>query len=428
MSRSTVLLYDANGVPLVVGQAAMAASLPVAIASNQSTLPTQDVDRTATGNLTAAAQTVAVVGAGDGNVGLQITGTWVATLQFEGTIDGTNWFAMNAHAIGTTASLITSTTANGQWRLMSGGCVQVRVRCSAFTSGTAVVTLVASQATTASNAAVTSWFGSAGPTVGQKTLSNSIPVCLPTDQTAILVTFTGTRTGVVSSIVALGGATAGTLQIMRATVYTEPVSAAQRSVSSSSASDAAAGTGARTLRITYYDGAGAGPLTEDITLNGTTAVNTVATNIRFIESIAVLTVGSGGANVGTITLFGSTAGGGGTVGTIGIGNILTAVGDNRTLWAHHYVATAFTASLATLVVGAQSGGSGTSARFFVRSSQPLVTNTVELIVGDVLLVQGAFTRQFQFYPLVAGFARLTAYCIPAVNNATMSVSFDYSES
>lgn len=215
MSRTTVLLYDANGFPLVVGQAAMAASLPVAIASNQSTLPTQDVDRTATGNLTAAAQTVAVVAASDGNVGLQITGTWVATLQFEGTIDGTNWFAMNAHAIGTNASLITSTTANGQWRLMSGGCAQVRVRCSAFTSGTAVVTLVASQATTVSNAAVTSWFGSAAPTVGQKAMVDSIPVCLPTNQTAILVTFTGTRTGVVSSVIALGGSTANTLQVMR---------------------------------------------------------------------------------------------------------------------------------------------------------------------------------------------------------------------
>jgi len=427
MSRTSVLLYDSAGAPLVLGQAAMATSMPVAIASNQSTLPTQDVDRTATGNLTAAAQTVAVVAASDGNVGVQVTGTWAATLQFEGTIDGTNWFAMNAHAIGTTASAITSTTANGQWRLMSGGCAQVRVRCSAFTSGTAVVTLVASQATTASNAAVTSWFGSAAPTVGQKALANSIPVCLPTDQTAILVTFTGTRTGVVSSIVALGGATANTLQIMRATAYTEPASAAQRSVSSSSASDTAAGTGARTIKITYYDNTGAGPFIETMTLNGTTAVNTVSTTIRFIESIEVVTVGSGGANVGTITLFGSTAGGGGTVGTIGIGNTVTSVGDNRTLWAHHYIAAGFTASLATLVVGAQSGGSGTSARFFVRAAQPLVSNTAEVIVGDVLFVQGAFTRQFQFYPLVPGFARLLAYCVPAVNNATVSISFDFSE-
>ena len=272
-----------------------------------------------------------------------------------------------------------------------------------------------------------SWFGSLVPTVGQKTMATSIPVTLPTDQSAVLVTFTGTRTGVVGAIISLGGGTANTLQIMRATPYTEPASNAQRSMASSSANDTAAGTGARTVEITYYTTTGTGPFTETITLNGTTPVNTVATNIRFIEELDVETVGSGGANAGTISLFGSTAGGGGTVGTIGVGNILTGVGDNRTLWAHHYVEAGVTASLSTLIVGAQSGGSGTSARFFVKSTEVLVANAVERLIGDVLLVQGAFSRLFSFYVRVTGFVRLTAYAIPAVNNTTLSAAFDYSE-
>lgn len=272
-----------------------------------------------------------------------------------------------------------------------------------------------------------SWFGSTVPTVGQKTMSESIPVCLPTNQNAVLVTFTGTRTGVVGSIITLGGGSAGVLQTMRATTYTEPASQAQRSIGSSSASDTAAGTGARSIKITYYDNAGAGPFTETVALNGTTPVNTVATDIRFIESMEVVTVGSGGTNVGTISLFGSTAGGGGTVGTIGTGNIQTSTGDGRTLWAHHYVAAGFTASLSTLVVGAQSGGSGTSARFLVRAISVLTANAVDVLVGDVLLVQGAFTRFFNFYPKVVGFSRLTAYAIPSVNNTILSAAFDFSE-
>lgn len=121
-------------------------ALVVAVSPNN-LLQTQGVDRTATGNITANGQTVAVSGVGAGNVGVYISGTWVATLQFEGTIDGTNWFVMDAFPIGSSTASVQSTTANGQWRLVSGGSAQIRVRCSAFTSGTATVTLEASPAT-----------------------------------------------------------------------------------------------------------------------------------------------------------------------------------------------------------------------------------------------------------------------------------------
>lgn len=237
----------------------------------------------------------------------------------------------------------------------------------------------------------------------------------------------GARTGVSYSLKILGGSTANVLQTMRTTVYAEPASAAQRSISSSSASDTAAGVGARTVKITYYDNSGVGPLTETVTLNGTTAVNTVATNIRFIEKMEVVTAGSSLFNIGTITLFVSTAGAGGTIGTIGVGNIITGVGDNQTFWAHHYVAAGFTAQLSVLVIGIQSGGSGTNGQFFVRSAQPLVANTAEVIVGDSVLAIGTFERAFTFNPNIIGFARLTAYGIPGVNNATMSCAFDWSE-
>lgn len=117
---------------------------------------------------------------------------------------------------------------------------------------------------------------------------------------------------------------------VRATTYTPPGSNAQRSIRSSSANDTSAGTGARTVKITYYDATCAGPFEETVTLNGLTWVNTTNVDIALIEKMEVTTAGSGGGNAGTITLNTGTAGGGSAIGTI-------AVSDNITYWAHHYV-------------------------------------------------------------------------------------------
>jgi hypothetical protein len=276
---------------------------------------------------------------------------------------------------------------------------------------------------------VSSWFGSTAPTVGQKVMASSIPVTFASDQTPLSVTFAtvGARSGVSSARLVLGGGTAGTKNVMRATAYTEPAAAAQRSLGSSSASDTAAGVGARTVRITYFDNTGAGPFTEIVTLNGVTPVNTVATTIRFIEKMEVVTAGSTLVNVGTITLFGAAAGAGGTVGTIGIGNIVAAVGDNTTLWAHHYCPVLYTCKLSVLVVSAQSGGSGTNGLFYTTSIKPLVANATEVLIGDTLLVQGSFQRTFSFNPSEAGFVRFTTYGIPGTNNSTLTAAFDWSE-
>lgn len=123
---------------------------------------------------------------------------------------------------------------------------------------------------------------------------------------------------------------AASSKTVRATIYTAPGNNVGRSIVSTSAADAAAGTGARTVKITYLNAAGAGPFTETITLNGTTPVNTVNTNIALIERMDVMTVGSGGGNAGTINLMTGLAGGGSVIGSI-------AAGDNQTNWAHHYV-------------------------------------------------------------------------------------------
>jgi len=105
-------------------------------------LPSQSLFQ---GTLIGADETVVIDALGQGTVGVQITGTWVGTLAFEGTIDNTNWFALNAAPIPSGAT-VTTTTANGQWVVLTGGVRNVRVRASAYTSGTVTVWLASSLA------------------------------------------------------------------------------------------------------------------------------------------------------------------------------------------------------------------------------------------------------------------------------------------
>lgn len=82
-------------------------------------------------------------------------------------------------------------------------------------------------------------------------------------------------------------------------LYVWPTTARLHDFSSDDASDAAAGTGARTARIHYLDATGL-EATEDVTLNGTTPVTTAAT-MTAINFVEILTAGSTSSNVGTIT-------------------------------------------------------------------------------------------------------------------------------
>lgn len=102
---------------------------------------TPAVDSTVGGSITGNGQIVQSSPlAGVGTVGIQVTGTWAATLQFEGSIDGTTWVSITGRAYNST-TVVTNVTGNGLWRFSPAGLQYIRVRCSAFTSGTAVVSI-----------------------------------------------------------------------------------------------------------------------------------------------------------------------------------------------------------------------------------------------------------------------------------------------
>ncbi len=265
---------------------------------------------------------------------------------------------------------------------------------------------------------------------GQKTKAESIPVTLPTDQDAIPI-YVGapaqSRTGLVTSSISLGGGTADDESPVSLTPYNEQTTNAIRSVASASANDAAAGTGARTIRITYYDDALAGPFTTDVIMNGTTFVALTPTDVCFIEDMEVLTVGSLGWNDDEITLYVNNTGGGGVIGTIGVDNIVSGRGDNRTFWGHHYVSNDYTATLATFVTSADSGGSATSAEFYFKVRDPTNPESPDVIRSDLLLATGVIVRTLAFPINVVGPAVVKVFAVPAVHNVHLNASLDYSE-
>lgn len=160
--------------------------------------------------------------------------------------------------------------------------------------------------------------------------------------------------------------------------YNPPPSAAQRSIGSTSANDTAAGTGARQVKITYFDGSLNGPYEETVTLNGTTAVDTVATDIRFIEQMEVVSVGSTGFNEGLIALQNGTGGAGPTRATI-------VVGYANTFWAHHYVPTGKRAIIKNFLWAMANGDNG---NVWLRYRNPLDTNSPNLYKSAINRVEG----------------------------------------
>jgi len=83
--------------------------------------------------------------------------------------------------------------------------------------------------------------------------------------------------------------------------YVFPATAQQMQLVSTSANDTLAGTGVQKVILHYLDNAYA-VKTEIVSLNGTTPVNTVATNILRINNFHSYQVGSGGVAAGAITL------------------------------------------------------------------------------------------------------------------------------
>jgi hypothetical protein len=204
---------------------------------------------------------------------------------------------------------------------------------------------------------------------------------------------------------------------VNATTFTAPATTGQRSVSSASAADAAAGTGAQTIVLTYLDSSFV-QHTETIALNGTTPVNTVGTDVFYIESMVVATVGSGGQNAGVISLFTQVAGGGTAIGTI-------KAGDNQTMWAHHYVA----ANQSCYILKFVGGATGAVGFTWILAQDLSVAGKPLIQIGLSLVHLAGSSEEHQFsVPLTVkgpAYIQMNEFPTTAVAGNIVQAGFEY---
>ncbi len=97
-------------------------------------------DRTATGTINGSPQNISINAQGASSIQFNVTGSWTGTLNFQGSVDGTNWVPAEAYPImPSTSTFVNSTTTNGQWAITAGGLNAFRLLSSAWVTGTATI-------------------------------------------------------------------------------------------------------------------------------------------------------------------------------------------------------------------------------------------------------------------------------------------------
>ena len=401
-----------------VGQKAASSCIPVIIANDQTRLPVAtelQLDYDSGGGV----QQLSIIG-----IALPKSGGAVA--------GGTATDPLRTDPTGTTAQPISSTTIGTPGATAPSQALQIAgldgasLRVPFVTNTTpgasdyGLVVRLPNATGAGTDVNMSGWFGATTPTVGQKTMAASIPVVLSSNHTPVLTQPAGSDSQVKGFRYGTVTTSAVTNVAVRSTTFNEQTVNAQRSVSSASASDTSAGTGARQIKITYLDQTGAGPYTETVTLNGTSAVNTVATNIAFIEKAEVVSVGSTGSNVGIITVFIGAAGGGGAYCTI-------AATSNQSYWCHHYVPTGKTCNITGM-----SGSNNNASNGMVLSMTAKtlgVATAPEIVVSDFIRAGGGNVTTVRPYGTaiqVTGPARLLMYAAPEGTPSIVNrASFDF---
>lgn len=174
------------------------------------------------------------------------------------------------------------------------------------------------------------------------------------------------------------------------TLYSFRSSGASMTISSSSASDASAGTGARTVSVTGVT-ASYVVATETATLNGTTGV-ALTNSYLTITNVEVLTAGSGGSNAGILYVGTGTV----TSGKPATVDCLVAAGNNKSSSLIYCIP----AGYSLLIYGAHSATRSATSGGHEFAVQYLTAGSVakKLVLSHYNNTSG-FTRNFEI-PLV----------------------------
>lgn len=81
-----------------------------------------------------------------GTAGIAINGTFSGSVTVEGSVDGTNWTKLKVHDLAQAAVVVplavTGAPNTNNWQSSIVPCDYVRIKCTAWTSGTATVKVV----------------------------------------------------------------------------------------------------------------------------------------------------------------------------------------------------------------------------------------------------------------------------------------------
>ena len=197
-------------------------------------------------------------------------------------------------------------------------------------------------------------------------------------------------------------------------LITFPASALQMTVSSSSANDTAAGTGARTIVVQGLD-ANYNEVTETVTMNGQTAVTMTASLLR-VNYAYVVTAGSGNSAAGNIYI------GTGTV-TSGVPATvydIIKLDYNNTTTGSYTVPAGYTGyvSQGLFSTGQASGSTQVEGRLLTRG-----VNNIRMTAAITTLNNGVANYVFEYPLAVPEKTTIEATAIGSANNNAVSSMF-----
>jgi len=200
--------------------------------------------------------------------------------------------------------------------------------------------------------------------------------------------------------------------------WVAPTTARTHQIASSSASDATAGVGARTIRIFGLTGWTTAEVSEDVTLNGTTDVQ-LASSYVIIHRMQVLTKGATNVNVGAITA---------TADTDSTVTAQIAVGIGQTQMAIYGVPSIqdayMTAYYATIVKAAAAGAADMSLLVNPEPEAELLNFVTKHTNG--MQTDGSTHLHHAFHPpnKISGPAIIKLRSSVTANNSDISAGFD----
>lgn len=123
----------------ITGQDSTGTTVNYVTADTSGSLQVIQYDRTGSGTIAALNGVITANTQGSSTIIFNVTGTWSAVITPEGTTDGTNWFMLIGANPPAGTFIFPTFNTNQAVTIPCGGCSQVRLRASTYTSGTVAV-------------------------------------------------------------------------------------------------------------------------------------------------------------------------------------------------------------------------------------------------------------------------------------------------